>query len=88
MATFGKIDSFSEEEDQGQYTERLDNYFKANGVTDSKKKHGILLSMCGPTVYKLMRDLTAPSLPKEKTYKQLTELASNHRHPKPSVIMS
>ena len=88
MATFGKINYFSEEEDWGQYTERLDNYFGANDVTDGKKKRAILLSVCGPTVYKLMRGLTAPSLPKEKIYKQLTELVSNHRHPKPSGIMS
>lgn len=87
-AVYGKVDSFTEGEDWGQYIERLDNYFDANEIADAAKQRAVLLSVCGATVYKLMRDLAAPRLPKELSYASLVKLVKTHFNPEPSVIIS
>ncbi len=66
MATFGNVEAFDESEDWLQYVERLEHYFVANDIADNGKKHAILLTVCGPKIYKLIRDLVSPAKPKEK----------------------
>ena len=64
MAIHGGIAEFdSAWEDWLSYTERLDQYFIANGVDDTGKQRAILLSGCGAKTYKLMKSLTAPEKP-------------------------
>ena len=38
-------------------------------------------------MYKLIRDLVAPALPKEKAYKEITDLVKAHKNPVPSAIL-
>lgn len=52
----------SNAENWTSYTEKLENYFMANGITRGDYKQAILLTACEPTTYQLMRDLLAPSL--------------------------
>ena len=87
MATYGKIDSYEDDEDWCQYVERLEAYFEANDIDASEKQRAILLSVCGGKMYKLIRDLVAPALPKEKTYKEITDLVKAHKNPVPSAIL-
>lgn len=42
------------------YTEQLEHYFTTNEVADRSKKRMILLSICGPLIYGLIRSLTSP----------------------------
>ena len=89
MSTFGKIEEFSPETGYWiQYTERLEQYFIANDISDASKKRAILLSVCGPTTYNLMRSLAAPVKPAQKTFEELCKLIEEHHHPKPSLIVS
>lgn len=47
----------------------------------------ILLSLCRGKMYKLIRDLAATMLPKQKSFAELTELVKRHQCPEPSVIV-
>ena len=66
---FGQVIEFDgEKEEWSQYVERLDHFFEANEVADADKKRAILLTVIGPSAYKLLRNLLAPAKPKDKTY--------------------
>ena len=88
MASYGKIDEFSSEtDDWTEYTERLTQYFLANDIEEENKKKAILLSVCGAKSYSLLRSLTTPARPHEKTFKQLLEIMQQHQSPRPSCIV-
>ena len=53
------------------YAERLAQYFLANGVESADKKRVILLTVCGPDIYRTIHSLTAPAAPSEKTYVEI-----------------
>ncbi len=64
MATIGKIDEFDRSvEDWVSYTERMEQYFVANGIraveADMPKKRAVLLTVCGPSMYQLIRNLAS-----------------------------
>ena len=71
------------------YTERLEQYFTANGIaTDAaEQRRAILLSVCGPATYQLIRNLVAPAKPTDKTFAQLVALVKEHQQPTPSFIV-
>lgn len=61
MATFRKIDAFDPTKEQwSRYPERLNFYLEANSTDDDDKKRAILLTVCSPVVYGVLRDLIAP----------------------------
>ncbi|CAC5397747.1 unnamed protein product [Mytilus coruscus] len=85
---YGRIDEFDDNsEDWIQYTERLNHYFIANNIESMEKQRAILLSACGKKTYKLMRNLSAPQKPGEKTYDDIVKLVTDHQNPKPSSIV-
>ena len=47
----------------------------------------ILLSVCGPSTYWLIHNLTSPEKPTDKSYSALVKLLKDHFNPKPSVIV-
>ena len=82
---FGQVKEFDgEREEWSQYVERLDHFFEANEVVDADKKRAILLTVIGPSAYKLLRNLLAPEKPKDKTYTELVGILKEHYSPKPS----
>ena len=88
MATHGTVAEFnSAQVDWPSYTEQLDQYFAANDVKDEGKMRAILLSVCGSATYRLIRNLTSPEKPTDKSYSQLVKLLSDHFSPRPSVIV-
>ena len=88
MALHGAMGAFdTNEEDWVVYTERLQNYFVANDVTSDDKKRAILLSVCGASTYRLIRNLVSPNQPSSKSYADLVQLVKEHFHPKPSAIV-
>ena len=68
------------------YTERLEAYFNANGVS-ADKQASVLISEMGAETYTLLKSLiTPPTKPKDKTYAELITLLSGHFMPKQLVI--
>ena len=86
MAQISKIEHFQIGEDWESYEERLQQYFKANGITNEEKQVAVFLTVIGSHLYKLLRILVSPSKPAEKTYEQLTSVIKQHLVPKPIVI--
>ena len=78
---------YSGDEEWSEYIERLEYYFEVNGVADEGKQRAILLSVCGSKTYTLVRNLTRPGKPSDKTFKELIELVQEHENPKPSSIV-
>ena len=73
MAAHGKLDQFHTGQDNWEsYEERLQQYFVANDV-DAEKQRAILLSTCGQSTYKVIRNLVAPTKPGECEYKTILE---------------
>ena len=68
------------------YTERVEQFFIANGIEDNKKKVATLLIVIGDKAYSLLRNLLAPTKPAEKTYGELVDVMKRHLKPKPPVI--
>ena len=85
MATLGNIEPFDDNlEDITSYVERLDQFFLANLITEERKAP-VFLSLSGRKIYQLLKNLTAPQLPREKTYKELTDALEKHFRPKVNI---
>ena len=69
------------------YTERLGHYFVANKVTEAEQKRAILLSVCGPTTFKLIKSLADPSKFPTMTFAELCALVKEYYEPLPSPIV-
>ena len=59
-------------------------FLGANGITDAEKKRAIFLSVVGPSMYRLIKNLVSPAKPGEKSFDQLVEILSGHYNPTPS----
>ena len=85
-AAIGKLGYFDEGVETWEaYSERLEQYFIANGI-EGDKKVPALLSVIGPKTYALLKTLVAPAKPFTKTFAQLTEQLDKHLNPKTLVI--
>ena len=79
MAAHVKVGEFVPSQDTWDvYIERLDLYFEANGITDTKKKRPVLLTVCGPATQKLIRNLAAPKKLAEVEYANIVKLVQDH----------
>ena len=59
-AHFGKIGEFDEKQEEWtQYVEQLEHFYAANEIDNADKERAILLTVIGPTAYKLLRNLVA-----------------------------
>ena len=86
-ALIGCLDSFDIQSDNWlDYIERVEQYFIANEITVEAKKKGTLLTIIGGEAYKLLRSLTEPNKPSEKSYDQIVTILEAHLNPKPIVI--
>lgn len=73
------------------YLQRIQNYLELRNITDDtpendKKAVQILISCLGPKLYHTLTSLTAPALPREKSFKELKSLLEDHLCPKPSEV--
>ena len=59
----------------------------ANGIEDATKHQAILLSVCGPSTYQLIRDLLSPTKPTDKSFAELVTLVKEHQQLAPSFIV-
>ena len=82
----GKIEAFDESlETWDSYIERLEQYFKVNKVEEDMQV-AALLSLIGGKTYTLLRNLTSPQKPAEKTYADIVKTLKNHLSPVPLQI--
>ena len=88
MATHGTVSTFDpSKEDWTSYTDRMKHYFVANDVVDAGKKRSILLSACGATAFKIIRNLVGDDKLDSTSYDDIVKLVMGHYDPKPSVIV-
>ena len=86
MAAHGKLEQFHvRQEDWESYEERLQQYVVANDIAEADKQKAILLSACGQSTYKVLRNLVAgaPKKPGECAYKDILEHMRRYYSPKP-----
>ena len=82
----GKVEEFDGAvDDWPSYMERLEHFFDANKIGAEQKK-AAFLACIGKRTYGLLRALTVPGKPADKTYKELVELLTKHLAPKPLLI--
>lgn len=78
-ATLSKIDKFQPSvEDWMQYTECLEFFFTANGITIAEKKCATFLAVVYPTTYKLLCSMLAPNQPVEAVYNEMVKVLLDH----------
>ena len=65
--------------------ERANLHFEANGISEEKQLP-VFLSSIGGKTYGLLRNLLAPTLPKDKSLAQVIAILGKHFDPKPAVI--
>ena len=89
MALYGHIHEFNQtEENINDYLDRLDFCLEANNVSAPEKKRAILLTVVGPQQFRLLKDLTSPSKPAEKSFQELCKLLKDHHAPSPPNFLS
>ena len=88
--SFGKVVTYNNGADREAYTEQLDFYFLANGVTDDQTKKAILLSNVSTETYQLLKDLLVPATPKdaEVTYSVIVDRLQKHTKPEKSALVA
>ena len=86
MTTYGSISEFRHDsEDLATYLERVELYFSANDIHDSKQVP-IFLNVVGGASYGFLRSLLAPVNPKDKSLAELMQTLRSHFEPKRNII--
>ena len=65
----------------------MKHYFVANDVADGGKKRSILLSVCGPATYKVIRNLVEDGKLDTTSYDDIVKLVKGYYDPPPSITM-
>ena len=88
MATaFGQLQEFCPKTEPIEaYLKRASIYFSTNSIEEDKHV-SILMSIIGPKVHGLLRNLCAPDRPNSKTYVELCTMLKDHFNLKPLVIV-
>ena len=86
MATIGQIREFVEGQEEFEcYIERVEQFFKANEISEEKQV-AVLLTVIGASTYSLLKSLLAPQRPSSKNLETLVNTLKNNFSPKLSVI--
>ena len=89
MVTHGSMSEFRPggKESWSTYTERLEHYFAANGVTEVDKKRSIFLAVCGAAMFRLLKTLTDTDSFSTMDYDGICKLGKGYFEPDPSPIV-
>lgn len=85
MSYIGELPRFWEGGDWQVFKERLEQFFEINDVPDEKKR-AILITCIADNVYKTLRDVCHPTLPKDKSFDELCALLDKQFVVKTSVF--
>ena len=90
VRNIGKVQKFAVGTDFEAYAERLEFFFVANGVTDSKQKKAVPLANLPTETYQLVKDLVAPTLLREDslTYDTIVERLQKQLKPQKSALVA
>ena len=84
--TVGRMEPFDpDNESIVVYLERMQLYFEANGIK-AEKQVPVFLNIIGWENYGLLRNLSAPEKPSQKSLRQLTDILKGHFEPKKVTI--
>ena len=87
-ALLGRIEEFDgTKEEWPQYVERVGHFFHGQRNYRRSKEAIGFLSLIGPSTYKLLRNLLAPTKPGDTAYEDLVKTLSAHYCPTPSEIV-
>lgn len=76
--------NFDMDDDFVVFKERLENVFEVLDVEENQRS-GILLAVLGPKIYKILKNLCDPDIPKTKTYTSLISLLEEQFVPKVAI---
>lgn len=86
MSVTGKFTEFNEDiEELENYLERFDLYVKANSVK-ADDKVPLFLTVIGPKIYSVLKNLLLPDKVAEQTYNDLVKTLKAHFTPEKSII--
>ncbi|CAH0724893.1 unnamed protein product, partial [Brenthis ino] len=80
----GNVD-YDESEKFSDYIERFEMFLECNKIEAARWK-AVFLSVIGPKLFSLLKNLCTPVAPRERTYEELKKNLMNHLEPKPNVI--
>ena len=84
MTTVGQLHEFCpESESLTAYVERVKLFCTTNDIA-SQKKVPVVLSAVGGTTYGVLRNLLAPTRPKDKSFDEIVKVLKTHFEPNPS----
>lgn len=72
LGSISNIEEYNESDDWVVYEEMLDQYFVANRIEDVRRVP--VLSVIGTESYKIMKDLSDLTLPKNRPYAEICDL--------------
>lgn len=79
----GNIECFVPGDDFSEYVERLNNLFVLNNLSEDRKVP-FLISVIGSATYRILKNLTAPTLPKDKKYDEAIKILTDYFKPTPN----
>ena len=85
MSLIGNVGPYDESERFAIYVDRVQLFFEANAIEESKQVPAFL-SLIGPKLFGLVKDLVSPKVPKECSMNELVEVLNNHYKPQVIVI--
>ena len=86
MATVGILEEFDSANDSlTVYVEHAQLFIDANGIAEDKQV-AVFLSAIGSKTYSLLRNLLAPTAPRQKSFADIVATSKGHFEPKPLII--
>ena len=85
MSLIGNIGTYEESENISTYIDRVKLYFAANEISQEKQVPAFL-SIMGPKLYGLVKDLVSPKNPKDCSFDALVKAVTDHHKPQVVVI--
>jgi len=73
--------------DWKSYVEQVQLYFTANDIADAAKQRAILLTSCGDSTYRHIKDVLTPQAPTDVSFKTMCDAMAAHLQPEPSEIV-
>lgn len=76
---FSRLDPFDcQKGDFDYYSEQFDHFLVLNSVEEESKKVPLFISSIGQEAYKILKEICAPSDPKERSFEQLKTLLQEY----------
>ena len=77
MSLIGNVSAYDESENFETYIDRIELFFAANDITDAKQVPAFL-SIIGPKLYSLVKDLVSPKQPSACKFDELVKAIKEH----------